>query len=151
MEWLETKLDRGVQEGCLVGNAVFYTASDLNEFHTVRTETLKFLTRDELLALGRFVDQLFTIEALLQGICTTITQFREDATPLTSEDVERLQKRADRIRSIFNRLPTDGRLRSLPQDYSGVQPPGPIVADAKPVAESPLLEIPDTTAPNLPR
>jgi len=123
-KWLSDVKEKKIKEGQIVKLAAKYTKDDLADITDARSECLTYLWRNELVRLTKIYQRMFELEALFDGFCEVLEDYKKEGKTLDPTDVEYLQRKHDRIMSYINILPNKiDSLKDLPEDYSGILGP----------------------------
>lgn len=127
--WLDSYAEIVFKEGHVINVAAEYTRDELSSLTAVQDRCLQLLFEKELVKLVSCTKTIWELEALFAGFCGSIASYRDNKKVLDSDSIEYLHKKADRIKSIIDRLPQRvERIKELPDDYRGVITPRALVS-----------------------
>jgi hypothetical protein len=142
--WLKTVMEKTIKKGHSVNQAARYTKDELGDLTEMRSQCLTYLNQNQLVQFTLLCRLMFELEALLDGFCKTLDDYKTKATVLTDDDVDYLKRKYNRILSYLKALPVDEvkDINKLPQDYSGIEGAEGIVTDSISTPPTPAVKTP---------
>ena len=122
-----------VEETAKVGESlpfpIAYNIDSYSFFSGVQKELPSYLSQDELVKVIKFYQAIWQLDVSVNALATTMGLWERDKTKLTTENIEHLNKRKERIDSFFNLVASQSitQFSALPSDYSGIKGPETVV------------------------
>ncbi|WP_020585592.1 hypothetical protein [Desulfobacter curvatus] len=123
-EWLEAVKSNTIKEGYYINTAANFTKDEHDDLKCVRNQCFKLLTKNELLKYVKLTHRLFETEALLEGLCQSLSDYKNEKKVLEDSDVEYFHKKIERINSYITKFPQSiSSIREISVDFEGVLGP----------------------------
>lgn len=131
-EWLDQLARDHSSAGIIPTVAPRYSPDHAEDLHESRELILKYLSRNQIERVTKFLSYLWEVEYLTEGVCEAIGAYSRRKTPLDAEDCRYLRDKVTRVTSIIGKWPaTIKGLDDLPIDYAGVWGPGAVKVTPK--------------------
>ena len=129
--WLDTVMKDKIKKGNSIDRTTRYTKDELGDLTEMRSQCLTYLNQNQFVQFTRLCQRMFELEALFDGFCKTLDDYKTNSTVLTDGDVDYMNKKYKRILSYLKALPPDDieNINNLPQDYSGIEGAESIIMD----------------------
>jgi len=122
IKWINAVKSKTLKVDHIINTAAKFTQDDFSDLKSVRDNCFKLLSKSELLIYIKIVNRMWETEALLNGLCSSLTEYKRNNTVLKVSDVEYLNCKIDRILSYISLFPANiSKLNQLPIDLKGVQ------------------------------
>ena len=128
--WLSHLMQSSIKIGKKVECGSLYTRDELEEFDSLQEKLFSYLTHREIIKLTKAISAINEVEILFEGFCKSLCELHNAQKKLSKEEVNHLDKRAQRITALINILPAAiTSVSDLPDDYSGRIPPTLLAPD----------------------
>ena len=120
-DYLDNSFHKHFEEGKKVIYGANYTASSFTLFKSIYPQLAYYLGGTELEKTLKFYNSAREFEVLLQGLFGGLNGWKQKNHIITKEDIEYLERKADRIKSIPKIVCENPirKLSDLPNDYEG--------------------------------
>lgn len=119
--WLDAVKAKTIKEGYYINTAAAFTKDEHDDLKCIRDQCFRLLKKNELLQFIKLTHRLFEVEALLEGLCQTLSDYKEEKKVLDGSDVEYFNRKIERVYSYIKKFPTKiSSIHEIPIDFRGV-------------------------------
>lgn len=136
-EWLQQLCNDHSTIGVVAQVAPRYSPDHAEDLHESRELMLRYLWKDEIERITKFLSYLWEVEYLTEGVCDAIGSYARSGKPLAAADCQYLKSKVGRVTSIVAKWPQSIKaLDELPMDYAGVMGPSSVTVPPRPQTAS---------------
>jgi len=119
-------------EGQKLKFPISYKVGEYLLYKSIQHDLLDYLSKAELVKVVKFYQTMWELDIAINGIASTLGTWERDGIALSSEQVNHVKKRKERIDSFCKIICSKeiGKLTDLPDDYRSIKGPETVVSRA---------------------